>query len=141
MATKGKIGNAGRQAKIAAGLFWADYGYLGATVEELEKGGADWIHIEMRDGKYMDFAAPRGGIDILDGIRPRTSLEIEVQLQMIVNILLGRHQAVLTFHMDRSKHFLLGSICTRLGHKHGDYGERSHRGSATEISLNWWPFW
>ena len=83
MVTKEKIGRVARQAKIAAGLFWADYGYLGATVEEFEAGGADWVHIEMRDGKYMDFAAPRGGIDILDGIRPRTSLEIEVQLQMM----------------------------------------------------------
>jgi ribulose-phosphate 3-epimerase len=83
MAAKEKIGQVARQAKIAAGLFWADYGYLGATVEEFEAGGADWVHIEMRDGKYMDFAAPRGGIDILDGIRPRTSLEIEVQLQMM----------------------------------------------------------
>jgi ribulose-phosphate 3-epimerase len=78
-----RIGRVGRQAKIAAGLFWADYGALGETVKELEAGGADWIHIEMRDGKYMDFAAPRGGIDILEGIRRHTSLEIEIQLQML----------------------------------------------------------
>jgi ribulose-phosphate 3-epimerase len=78
-----KIGKVGKQAKIASGLFWADYGALGETVKELEAGGADWIHIEMRDGKYMDFAAPRGGIDILDGIRPHTKLEIEIQLQMM----------------------------------------------------------
>ncbi|MEI6387658.1 MAG: hypothetical protein WCQ50_13555 [Spirochaetota bacterium] len=78
-----KIGVVGAQAKIAAGLFWADYAALGETVKELEAGGSDWIHIEMRDGKYMDFAAPRGGIDILDGIRRHTSLEIEIQLQMM----------------------------------------------------------
>ena len=48
-----------------------------------ESGGADWIHIEMRDGRYMDFGAPRGGIDILDGIRRHTGLEIEIQLQMM----------------------------------------------------------
>jgi len=78
-----KIGVVGKQAKIAAGLFWADYSALGETVKELETGGADWIHIEMRDGKYMDFAAPRGGIDVLDGIRRHTSLEIEIQLQMM----------------------------------------------------------
>ena len=83
MARSSRIGVVGKQAKIAAGLFWADYGALGTTVEELQAGGADWIHIEMRDGKYMDFAAPRGGIDILDGIRPHTDLEIEVQLQMV----------------------------------------------------------
>jgi ribulose-phosphate 3-epimerase len=78
-----KIGIAGKDTKIAAGLFWADYGNLAATVKELEAGGADWIHIEMRDGKYMDFSAPRGGIDILEGIRRHTNLEIEVQLQMM----------------------------------------------------------
>ena len=71
------------KVKIAAGLFWADYGELGAEVEELTKAGVDWIHLEMRDGVYMDFSAPRGGIDILEGIRPHTDLEIEVQLQMM----------------------------------------------------------
>ena len=83
MAQSSSVGKVGRKVKIAAGLFWADYGNLAGCVKELEEGGADWIHIEMRDGKYMDFAAPRGGIDILDGIRPHTDLEIEVQLQMM----------------------------------------------------------
>ena len=78
-----KIGEVGKKVKIAAGLFWADYGHLAATVQELESAGVDWIHIEMRDGKYMNFNAPRGGLDILQGIRPYTKLEIEVQLQMV----------------------------------------------------------
>lgn len=78
-----RIGNVGRDVKIAAGLFWADYGYLADTVGELEAGGVDWIHMEMRDGEYMDFNVPRGGIDILTGTRPYTKLEIEVQLQMM----------------------------------------------------------
>ena len=78
-----RIGRLDGKVKIAAGLFWADYGELGAQVEELTAGGADWIHLEMRDGIYMDFAAPRGGIDIVSGIRPHTDLEIEVQLQMM----------------------------------------------------------
>jgi ribulose-phosphate 3-epimerase len=76
------IGKPTRRTKIAAGLFWADYGALGVQVEELTAGGVDWIHIEMRDGKYMDFAAPRGGIDIVEAARNHTHLEIEVQLQM-----------------------------------------------------------
>jgi ribulose-phosphate 3-epimerase len=77
-----RIGTVGKDVKIASGLFWADYGHLAATVEELEAGGADWIHMEMRDGDYMGFQAPRGGLDILMGIRPVTNIEIEVQLQM-----------------------------------------------------------
>ena len=76
------IGRPEQRVKIAAGLFWADYGYLADTVRELEAGGVDWIHIEMRDGQYMQFNVPRGGIDILDGVRRSTKLAIEVQLQM-----------------------------------------------------------
>lgn len=78
-----KIGKIGQQVKLAAGLFWADYGILGAQVEELTAAGVDWIHLEMRDGKYMDFGVPRGGIDVLEGVRKHTNLEIEVQLQMM----------------------------------------------------------
>jgi ribulose-phosphate 3-epimerase len=78
-----RVGKISKRVKMAAGLFWADYGILGAQVEELTEAGVDWIHLEMRDGKYMDFGVPRGGIDVLEGIRKHTDLEIEVQLQMM----------------------------------------------------------
>ncbi len=77
------IGKVTRQAKIASGLFWADYSVLGAQVQDLEAAGVDWFHVEVRDGKYMDFGMPRGGFDILEGLRKSTSLEVEAQLQMV----------------------------------------------------------
>ena len=80
---KDTIGTVAQNVKIAAGLFWADYAVLGEQVRELEAGGVDWFHVEVRDGKYMDFGMPRGGFDVLEAVRHSTSLEIEAQLQMV----------------------------------------------------------
>ena len=77
------IGTVGKKVKISAGLFWADYAVLGAQVAELASAGVDWFHIEVRDGKYMDFGMPRGGFDVIEATRKSTDLEIEAQLQMV----------------------------------------------------------
>jgi ribulose-phosphate 3-epimerase len=76
------IGQITKRVKMAAGLFWADNSVLGAQVSELTEAGVDWLHIELRDGLYMQFGLPRGGVDIIEATRKSTDLEVEAQLQM-----------------------------------------------------------
>jgi len=77
------IGKIGQKAKIAAGLYRADYAVLGAQVQELETGGVDWLLLEVSNGKHVDFDRPRGGFDIIEDVRKSTNLEIEAQIQIM----------------------------------------------------------
>jgi ribulose-phosphate 3-epimerase len=76
------IGKVTQRAKIASGLFWADYSVLGAQVRDLEAAGVDWFHVEVRDGKYMDFGMrAAGSISWKDCVKHDS--RDEAQLQMV----------------------------------------------------------
>ena len=49
------IGKVTQKAKIAAGLFWADYSVLGAQAQELEAAGVDWEPV----GCILNFKPPK----------------------------------------------------------------------------------
>ena len=79
----GVIGRVAQKVKIAAGLFWADYSVLGLKSRSWRRPAWTGMHIEVRDGQYMDFGMPRGGFDVIEAVRKSTRLEIEAQLQMV----------------------------------------------------------
>ena len=66
--------------KIAPSILSADFSKLGEEIRDVEKGGADWIHIDVMDGHFVPNITI--GPLIVDSIRPITKLTLDVHLMI-----------------------------------------------------------
>ena len=66
--------------KIAPSILAADFAKLGEEVLEVEKAGADWIHIDVMDGHFVPNIS--FGAVVMDAIRPLTKLPFDVHLMI-----------------------------------------------------------
>ncbi|HJV44149.1 MAG TPA: ribulose-phosphate 3-epimerase [Bacillota bacterium] len=68
--------------KIAPSILSADFSRLGEEIRDVEKGGADWIHVDVMDGHFVPNITI--GPLVVGAIRPHTALPLDVHL-MIMN--------------------------------------------------------
>jgi ribulose-phosphate 3-epimerase len=66
--------------KIAPSILSADFAKLGEEIIEVEKGGADYIHVDVMDGHFVPNITI--GPLIVDAIRPVTKLPLDVHLMI-----------------------------------------------------------
>src|SRR5690625_7726652 len=66
--------------KIAPSILSADFSKLGQEILDVEKGGADYIHVDVMDGHFVPNITI--GPLIVDAIRPVTSLPLDVHLMI-----------------------------------------------------------
>lgn len=66
--------------KIAPSILAADFAKLGQEVQEVEKAGADWIHIDVMDGHFVPNITM--GSIVVDALRPLTQLPLDVHLMI-----------------------------------------------------------
>lgn len=66
--------------KIAPSILSADFARLGEEIKEVEQFGADWIHVDVMDGKFVPNITI--GPLVVDAIRPHTKLPLDVHLMI-----------------------------------------------------------
>lgn len=66
---------------IAPSLLSADFTKLGDEVKRLEAGGADWLHFDVMDGRFVPNISV--GIPVLKSLRAVTELPIDVHLMIV----------------------------------------------------------
>ena len=95
------------QALIAPSILAADFTRLGEQIAESEKGGADWIHVDVMDGHFVPNITI--GPLIVEAARRATTLPLDVHL-MIENPdrcladFIGAGANLLTVHQETCPH-------------------------------------
>ncbi|MBA9024916.1 MULTISPECIES: ribulose-phosphate 3-epimerase [Bacillaceae] len=66
--------------KIAPSILSANFAKLGEEIKDVERGGADYIHVDVMDGHFVPNITI--GPLIVDAIRPVTKLPLDVHLMI-----------------------------------------------------------
>ncbi len=71
----------GRRICIAPSILAADFARLGEKIAEAEAGGADAIHVDVMDGRFVPNISI--GVPVVESLRKITSLPLDVHLMIV----------------------------------------------------------
>jgi ribulose-phosphate 3-epimerase len=67
--------------RIAPSILSADFAHLGQEVKAVERAGADWIHVDVMDGRFVPNLTL--GPVVVEAVRRSTSLPLDVHLMIV----------------------------------------------------------
>ena len=66
--------------KIAPSILSADFNKLGAEIEDIKVGGADYVHFDVMDGEFVPNISI--GVPVLKSVRKATDMFLDVHLMI-----------------------------------------------------------
>ncbi|OCA85490.1 ribulose-phosphate 3-epimerase [Bacillus sp. FJAT-27225] len=93
--------------KIAPSILSADFSRLGEEIKDVERGGADYIHIDVMDGHFVPNITI--GPLIVEAVRPVTELPLDVHLMIenpdqYIEAFAKAGADYITVHVEASRH-------------------------------------
>src|SRR3989338_6739087 len=88
---------------IAPSILSADFSKLGEEIRDVEKGGADWIHVDVMDGHFVPNITM--GPLVVKAARSVTKLPLDVHLMIkkpeeLVESFAKAGSDIITFHIE-----------------------------------------
>lgn len=93
--------------RIAPSLLSADFGRLSDEIALIEEGGADWVHLDVMDGRFVPNLT--FGAKVIETVRKLTDLPLDVHLMVVeperyFDGFARAGASVLTIHPEVSPH-------------------------------------